>query len=76
MDDADRAQIEIERTLAANLERAASMARQVLGKHPTSTECSDCGGAIEGPRVIYGFATCASCAKDREYFQLHGRTYR
>jgi len=36
MDDADRAQLQEEQHLAAALERAASMARQALGHHPTS----------------------------------------
>jgi RNA polymerase-binding transcription factor DksA len=76
MDDCDRAQVQIEIKLAQQLERAASMARQALGRHATSTICEDCGGAIEPVRITYGFATCAGCAKDREYFTAHGRTYR
>lgn len=76
MDDADRAQLQIEIQLAQQLERAASMARQALGRHATSTTCEDCGGEIEAVRVVYGFATCATCAKDREYLAAHGRTYR
>lgn len=52
------------------------MARQALGRHATSTTCEDCGGEIEPVRVVYGFATCATCAKDREYLAAHGRTYR
>lgn len=76
MDDADRAQLQIEIQLARQLERAASMARQALGRHATSTTCEDCGGEIEPVRVVYGFAVCSSCAKDREYLAAHGRTYR
>lgn len=52
------------------------MARQALGRHATSTTCEDCGGEIEPVRVVYGFAVCSSCAKDREYLAAHGRTYR
>ena len=76
MDDADRAQLAIDQHLAAALERAASMARAALGHHATSTKCEDCGGEIEPVRQVYGFAICAACAKDREYYALHGRTYR
>ena len=76
MDDADRAQLYQEQILAAQLERAASMARQALGRHATSSRCQECGGEIEPVRITYGFAICAGCAKDREYFQAHGRTYR
>jgi RNA polymerase-binding transcription factor DksA len=76
MDDADRAQLAIEVQFAAQLERAAALARTALGRHATFTICEDCGGAIEPVRITYGFATCAGCAKDREYFTAHGRTYR
>ncbi len=76
MDDIDRAQITEEQHRAAALERAASMARQALGRHATSTTCEDCGGPIEAPRQVYHFATCSHCARDREYYQQHGRTYR
>jgi RNA polymerase-binding transcription factor DksA len=76
VDDADRAQFAIEVQLAAQLERAAALARTALGRHATSTICEDCGGEIEPVRITYGFATCAGCAKDREYFTAHGRTYR
>ena len=76
MDDADRAQAQIDAHLAAALERAASMARQALGRHATSTTCESCGGGIEPVRQVYGFGLCAACAQDREYFTHHGRTYR
>ena len=76
MDDMDRAQEQEEMHRAAALERAASKARQVLGHHATSTICSDCGGPIEAPRIIYGFCRCASCAAEAEYYAQHGRTYR
>ena len=76
MDDADRAQIAQEIQLAQALERAASMARQALGRHATSTICWTCGGEIEPVRQVYGFGTCASCAAEAEYYQQHGRTYR
>ena len=75
MDDMDRAQLQEEMHRAAALERAASMARQALGHAPTSTICWTCGGEIEPVRITYGFGTCASCARDAEYFQKH-RTYR
>ena len=74
MDDADRAQVAIERTLAAALERAASMARQALGHHATSTVCQDCGLSIEPARIAHGFATCASCA--RELWDMEMRRLR
>ena len=64
MDDADRAQLQEEQHLAAALERAASMARQALGRHPTSTICADCGAEIEPPRIAHGFGVCAACARD------------
>ena len=76
MDDADRAQLHQEVELARALERAASMARQALGRHATSTVCVDCGGEIEPVRITYGFECCAGCAKDREYLTRNGRTYR
>lgn len=76
MDDVDRAQITEEQHRAAALERAAELARTALGRHATSTVCEDCGGEIEGPRIIYGFSRCASCARDAEFFAQHGRTYR
>jgi hypothetical protein len=74
VDDADRAQVAIERTLAAQLEHAAALARTVLGHHATSTICSDCGMAIEAPRIAHGFATCASCA--RELWDMEMRRLR
>lgn len=66
MDDADRAQIAIEAQLADQIERAASLARQALGRHATSSDCADCDGEIEPERLAHGFAICAACAKDRE----------
>ena len=66
MDDVDRAHITEEQHRAAALERAASMARQVLGHHPTSTLCSSCGGPIESVRITHGFGTCAGCAAEAE----------
>ena len=74
MDDADRAQLQEEQHLAAALERAASMARQALGHHPTSSLCQECGLAIEPPRLRHGFATCACCA--RELWDMEMRRLR
>ena len=74
MDEADRAQLQEEQHLAAALERAAAMARQVLGRHATSTVCQECGMAIEAPRLSHGFSTCASCA--RELWDLEMRRLR
>ena len=73
MDDADRAQLQEEQYLAAALERAASMARQALGRHATSTICSDCGMAIEPPRIAHGFGTCASCAREQWDLEMRRR---
>ena len=69
MDDADRAQIYQEQVLAAQLERAAALARTALGHHPTSSKCVECDGEIEPPRLAHRFNTCAACARvmwDRE----------
>ena len=74
MDDADRAQVAIERTLAAQLEHAAALARTVLGHHATSDTCQDCGMAIEPARIAHGFATCACCA--RELWDMEMRRLR
>ena len=74
MDDADRAQAQIDAHLAAALERAASMARQALGHHPTSSLCQECGMAIEPARIAHGFGSCASCA--RELWDLEMRRLR
>ena len=76
MDDVDRAQITEEQHRAAALERAASMARQVLGHHATSTICVTCGGPIESVRITHGFATCAGCAIEAERYQQHRKTIR
>ena len=73
MDECDRASLQEEMFRAAALERAASMARQALGRHATSTQCEDCGGEIEAPRQVYGFPVCAACAKDRERAELRRR---
>ena len=64
MDDADRAQIAIERTLAAQLERAAALARTALGHHPTSSKCVECDGEIEPVRIAHKFNVCAACARE------------
>ena len=66
MDDSERAQLQIERALAAQLERAASMARQVLGHHATSTQCIDCHGPIEPARLTHGLGRCYACAAQQE----------
>jgi RNA polymerase-binding transcription factor DksA len=69
MDDADRAQLQEEQHLAAALERAASMARRVLGHHPTSSRCEDCGGEVEPARLRHGFSVCFECAVWRERWE-------
>ena len=66
MDDADRAQITEEQHRAAALERAASLARTVLGQAATSTRRTECGGEIEAVRLAYGFPLCFACAAWRE----------
>jgi RNA polymerase-binding transcription factor DksA len=66
MDDADRAQLQEEQHLAAALERAASLARSVLGHAPTSNRCEECGAEIEPQRLQHGFAVCYACAEWRE----------
>jgi RNA polymerase-binding transcription factor DksA len=69
MDIADMAQLNEELERAAALERAASMARQVLGHAPTSSRCEDCGGEIEPVRLRHGFSTCFECAQWRERWE-------
>ena len=76
MDDADRAQVAIERTLAAQLERAAALARTALGHHATSTRCTDCDGEIESPRIAHGFSTCADCARQAWDIEQRKRIFR
>jgi RNA polymerase-binding transcription factor DksA len=73
MDEADRAQLQEEQHLAAALERAAAMARQVLGRHATSTICDSCGGEIEPQRVKHGFAVCFACAEWKERWEAKWR---
>ena len=73
MDVIDQAQHQEELHRAAAPERAASMARQALGRHATSANCEDCGGEIEAPRQVYGFPVCAACARDRERAELRRR---
>ena len=73
MDDADRAQLYQEQVLAAQLERAASMARQALGHHATSTTCQDCNLPIEPARIAHGFGTCASCAREQWDIEMRRR---
>ena len=76
MDDADRADLAIQQHLEAALANAAAMARTVLGHPATSTTCQECGQEIEHVRIKHSFSICAACAKDREHFAAHGRTYR
>lgn len=66
MDDADRAQVQIEAQLNAALERAAALARTALGHAPTSSRCTECDGEIEPVRLRYGFDVCFACAEWRE----------
>lgn len=66
MDEADRAQLLEEQHRAAAIERAASMARQALGRSAYSNTCEDCGCKLEGIRQAYGFRTCVDCQRDRE----------
>ena len=66
MDDADRAQVYEERMRAEALERAAALARTVIGQPATSTRCAECGGEIEPVRVAHGFDLCFACAEWRE----------
>ena len=73
MDDADRAQLLQEQHLAAALERAASMARQALGHHATSTTCQECNLPIEPARIAHGFGTCASCAREQWDMEMRRR---
>lgn len=58
MDDADRAQIEIERELAASLERA----RRAVRARPD--RCIDCGEEL--PEHRREWELCVPCAEDRE----------
>ena len=63
MDDADRAQLIEEAQRAAALERAAALARTVLGQPAMSNRCTECGGQIEPQRQAHGFAVCFACAE-------------
>jgi hypothetical protein len=58
MDAADRAQIEIERELAASLERARRTRRA------RSDRCIDCGDEL--PEHRREWELCVPCAEDRE----------
>ena len=73
MDIADMAQLNEELEREAALARAASMARQVLGHHPTSSKCESCGNEVEPARLAHGFAICFACAEWKERWEAKWR---
>ena len=66
MDIADMAQLNEEIERAAALDRAAALARRVLGHAPTSSRCEECGQEVEPQRLAHGFSICFACAEWRE----------
>lgn len=63
VDEADRAQIEIEREQSRLLESARRVHRVY------SNRCLDCGDSIPEQRQQYGL--CVPCAEDRERLERH-----
>ena len=63
MDNADRAQIQIEREIEA-LASAARLACADTGV--VSGRCSSCRGEIRQARMELGMSVCIDCARDQE----------